>query len=102
MLDTIWATPALPLPAWVSAGHSTVEPLFSVQTLGEATVSQPVKFCVVPEPSERWATVMFVLGRVTPGLSAAMAGSFQVLMSRWKILAIVSAESWSLSTPWRL
>ena len=61
-----------------------------------------MKFCVVPEPSERWATVIAVDGSVTPGLSAAMAGSFQVLMSRWKILAIVSADSCSLSTPLRL
>src|ERR1041384_2222533 len=29
---TICATPGLPLPAWVSAGHSTVDPDFSFQT----------------------------------------------------------------------
>src|SRR3569623_1981222 len=29
---SIWATPPLPWPACVSAGHSTVEPLFSFHT----------------------------------------------------------------------
>ena len=31
-----WATPLLPAPAWVSAGHSTVEPAFSLHTVGAA------------------------------------------------------------------
>src|SRR5262245_5946739 len=98
----IWATPEFPLPAWVSAGHWTVEPLPSVQEDGAAVIRYWVKFCVVPEPSDRCATVMLVDGSVTPGLSAAMAGSFQVLMVLEKILAIVSADSCSLSTPFRL
>src|SRR3954467_9711016 len=76
-----------------------VEPLLRVHVVGAALTRYSVKFCVVPDPSERWATVIFVAGNFTPGLSAAMAGSFHVLMVREKILAIVSAESWSLSTP---
>ena len=35
---------------------------------------------VVPEESERWITVIGVLGSVTPGFSALIAGSFQVLI----------------------
>lgn len=36
------------------------------------------------------------------GFSALMAGSSQVLMSRWKILAVVSASRVSSFTPLRL
>ena len=50
-----------------------------------------MKLLVVPEPSERCTGVMAVLGRLTPGLSAAMAGSFQVLMAPSKIPAMVAA-----------
>ena len=98
---TIWATPALPLPAWVSAGHSTVEPLFSFQ-LGAAFTRYLVKFSVVPEPSERWATTIAVAGRVASGFRSLMAGSSQLLMSRWKIFAVVSASRVSSFTPERL
>ncbi len=70
--------------------------------VGDALVRYLVKFAVVPEPSERWATVIVVLGSVTPGLSLLIAESFQVLIVPWKIPAIVSAESWSLLTPERL
>ena len=38
-----------------------------------------MKLKVVPEPSERWTTAMVVAGRLTPGLSSAIAGSFQFL-----------------------
>src|SRR5213592_1804159 len=90
---TIWATPELPLPAWVSAGHSTVEPDFSVHVLGAAATRYLVKFSVVPEPSERWTTVMAVDGSLAPEFSALIAGSSHVLIWRWKIFAIVSASS---------
>ena len=54
---TIWATPELPCPAWVSAGHSTVEPLLSVHVpsppVPTAASRNLVKFSVVPEPSAR-------------------------------------------------
>src|SRR5258706_6845796 len=98
----IWATPALPLPAWVSVGHSTVEPLLRVHTplpLAPAALSRNfVKLSVVPDESERCATTMSVAGNVTPGLSVAIAASFHFLIWRWKILAIVSGLSCSLST----
>ena len=35
---------------------------------------------VVPDPSERWQVTMGVLGNDLPGFSAAMAGSFQVVI----------------------
>ena len=98
---TIWATPALPLPA-VALGQATVSPASRVNSAGAAAFRYFEKFEVVPEPSERTATVMAVLGRVTPELSAAMAGSFQVVMVPMKILARVSGESLSSSTPLRL
>ena len=45
-----------------------------------------MKFCVVPEESERTAMVIGVLGRVTPGLSAAIAELFHVVILAWKML----------------
>src|SRR5258706_16001127 len=98
----IWPTPALPLPAWVSVGHARGEPLFRVHTPlppAPAALSRNlVKLSVVPDESERWATTMSVDGRVTPGLSAAIAASFHFLIWRWKILAIVSGLSCTLLT----
>ena len=58
-----------------------------------------MKLAVVPEPSLRCTTVIGVDGRFTPGLSALISGSSQVLIVVEKILAIVDAESVSLSTP---
>src|SRR5438067_11124017 len=98
----IWATPVFFGPAWVSAGQATVSPAPSFHVVGAALVRYLVNALVVPEPSARWATTIAVDGSVTPGLSALIAGSFQVLMSRWKILAIVSGLSCSLLTPERL
>src|SRR2546423_6613599 len=98
---TIWATPALPLPPWVSAGHSTVAPDLRVHA-GPAATRNLVKFSVVPEPSERWATTIGVGGKVVPGLSPAIAALSHVLMVRWKMPAIVSGESLSVFTSDRL
>src|SRR5262249_21730154 len=95
----ICATPVLPCAPWVSDGQFTVLAAPSVQTPGAALLSQVVKFCVVPELSERCATVIDVLGSFALGLSAAIAGSFHVLIWRWKIFAVVSAESWRFFTP---
>src|SRR4029450_694702 len=98
----IWATPVFFSAPWVPEGQATVSPLPSFQVDGAAAARYLVKLLVVPEPSERWATVMFLSGSVTPELSAAIAGSFHFLMSVWKILARVSGLSCSLSTPDRL
>ncbi len=61
-----------------------------------------MKFSVVPEPSERWATTMGVDGSLASGFSALMAGSSQVFRSRWKIFAVVSASRVRSETPDRL
>src|SRR4029450_13725728 len=97
----IWATPVFFSPPWVPAGQATGSPLPSFHG-GDAAFRYLVKLLVVPEPSERCATVIALSGRVAPGLSGVMAGWFHFLMSVWKILASVSGLSWSLSTPERL
>ena len=61
-----------------------------------------MKFAVVPEPSLRCTTTIGVDGRVAPGLSALISGASHVVILLEKILAIVTAESFSLSTPLRL
>jgi len=57
---------------------------------------------VVPDESERTAMVIGVLGRLTPGLSALIAGSFQVLIWPWKIFAMTVGSSFRLLIPVRL
>ncbi len=57
-----------------------------------------MKFCVVPEPSERATVVMAPAARAVP-LSLVMAGSDQSVICRAKIFAIVSPESFRLVTP---
>jgi hypothetical protein len=71
----------------------------AVQAPSEVFDSQSVKFAVVPESSERCTAVIAVSGRSTPSFRAAIAGSFHVVISPWKILAIVGESSWSSSTP---
>src|SRR5260370_37361618 len=93
---TICATPGLPMPARAVDGHLIVELLPRVHTLGTASLRNRVKFCVVPEESERTAMVIGVLGRLTPELSDAMAGSFHVLTWPWKILAMVVGPAFRL------
>ncbi len=44
-----------------------------------------MKFSVVPDSSERLTTVMSVSGNSASGLSAAMAGSFHVVICWSKI-----------------
>src|SRR5450759_1011375 len=96
------ATPAdfsRPSPA-PDFGHALA--LGSVQTPFEAKLRYVVKLSVVPESSERKKTWIASDGNVTPLLSAAIAGSFHVLMSPWKIFAVTSAFRTSLPTPERL
>ena len=49
------ATPPFRAPAWAVDGHLMVEALPSFQALGAASCRNSVKFCVVPEESERTA-----------------------------------------------
>src|SRR5215471_8195832 len=98
---TICATPPLPLPACALEGQLIVELVPSFQ-VGAASVRNSEKFAVVPEESERTARAIGVLGRLTPGLIALIAGSFQVLIVPEKMPAMVGASSFRLLTPDRL
>src|SRR4051812_35963806 len=96
-------TPGLPFPPWLPSGQVTAEAVPSFQTDPAAFVRKPVKFWVVPELSDRRAIVIFVDGSFTPGLSVAIAASFHVLMSPWKISARVAAVNFNgFVTPDRL
>src|ERR1700684_4180419 len=102
LLLTIESTPPLPLPPRLLAGQLMVELVPSFHTPGAESTRNWEKFWVVPEESDRRAMVIAVLGRVTPGLRALIAGSFQVLIWAWKILAMVGPSSLRLFTPDRL
>ena len=99
---TICARPLPPLPACAVDGHLMVEPVPSFHALPAASTRYWEKFAVVPEPSERTARVIVVLGRLRPGLSALIAGSFQVVIVPWKIWARTAGSSFSPVTPDRL
>src|SRR5215469_11267335 len=99
---TIWATPPLPLPACAVEGQLIVELVPSFQSLAAACVRNREKFAVVPEESERTAREIGVLGRLAPGLSALIAGSFQVLILAWKMSAMTVGSSFRLLIPDRL
>src|SRR5215471_464353 len=99
---TICATPPLPLPACAVDGQLMVELLPSFQSLPAACSRKSEKFAVVPDESERTASAIGVLGRLTPELSALIAGSFQVLILPWKMPAMTGGSSFRLLTPDRL
>src|SRR3954447_22461550 len=84
-----------PVPVQALSGSLVQAPL-------PAAARNLVAFSVVPDSSERKKTVIGALGRVTPGLILAIAGSSQVLIVPLKILASTSAFMVSLSTPSRL
>src|SRR6476619_4289326 len=91
------ATPAdfslpSPLPLHTLAGSA-------VHLSGAAPLRYLVKFSVVPDSSERKKTLIAVDGSVTPGLIAAMAGSFQVVILPLKMSAATAGVRISLSTP---
>src|SRR5450755_3709780 len=90
---TAAATPAF-LAAPVPTGHLTVlsEPTWDFQ-VGLQSARNVVKPAVVPDESERCTTVIFVLGSFIPGLSLAIAGSFQVLILPRKMFAVVGPSS---------
>src|ERR1022692_219945 len=112
MPPAVWATtadtPSLPLPP-IPTGHATVLPTLvfdppnAVTQAGLVCVRKSVKMAVVPDPSERWATAMGVLGRLIPGFRALIAGSFHVVMAPEKILPSVSPSNFRpLGMPGRL
>src|SRR5205814_10195317 len=90
-------TPAFPLPP-SPTGQVTSLPLQGLTLAfhsGLTLQSQVVKALVVPEPSDRWATVIAVLGRVASGLSALIAGSSQVLMAPASLLPMMTSLNFS-------
>src|SRR5450631_615469 len=94
---TALATPAfacLPSPLPVH-----VLPVAWGQSLGAEPFRYLVKLSVVPDESERKKTLIAVAGRVTPGLMAAIAGSFHLVMTPLKIFAVTAGVRISLSTP---
>src|SRR6266581_1651890 len=99
---TICATPPLPLPAWAAEGQLMVEELPSFQSLPAACIRNREKFAVVPDESERTARMIGVLGRLTPGLIALIAGSFHLVILAWKMSAMTAGSSFRLLTPDRL
>ena len=58
-----------------------------------------VKAPVVPELSERWTVAIDTLGRFTPEFSAAIAGSFHLVILLAKICAMTSAFSLRVRDP---
>src|SRR5690606_11469860 len=96
------ATPEFFSAPWVAAGQFTVSPDPSVHVSGAAAERYLVKLLVVPDPSERCTTVIFVAGSVASGLSASIAGSAQLVIRPPKIPATVSALRRRSSTPARL
>src|SRR4051812_34663579 len=69
------------------------------QAVGAAAARYFAKFSVVPDSSERKNTLIAVLGSVAPGLTLAIAGSFQVLILPRKMLAVTWGVRTSVSTP---
>jgi hypothetical protein len=75
VLLTTNPTPPLPLPPGLSAGHLMVEPLPSFHAPPGGRLEELEKLWVVPDESERRAMTIVISGRLTPGLSAAIAAS---------------------------
>src|ERR1700743_644764 len=90
---TFPVTPSLPFPP-IPTGQLTELPLptFACHS-GLTEARYVVKMLVVPLPSARCETTTGCLGRVTPGLSFAIAESCQVLMVPRKMPAKASGES---------
>src|SRR5215469_16362009 len=89
------ATPELPCAAWAVDGQLMVELLPSFHVLGVEFSRNNEKFAVVPDESDRTASVIAVLGRWTPGLIAAISVAFQVLSTPWKMFAMTAGSSCS-------
>src|SRR3954451_17152378 len=93
------ATPLFFSAPWVVAGHCTVSPLPRVHAAPPAAFRNLVKLLVVPDAADRCTTTIAVAGRVTPALSAAIFGSFHVVIVPAKMPPSVSPDSCSFVTP---
>src|SRR3954468_19629174 len=81
-------------------GQASLAPF--VHALGAAWCTQSSKLSVVPESSERCTGVIFIDGRLIPGLSCLISGSFHEVTLPEKMSAAVVGDRFSLSTPLRL
>lgn len=52
-----------------------------------------MKMNVVPEPSERWTTLMADAGNVTPEFKLCIAASFHMVILPWNMSAITCPVS---------
>src|ERR1041385_2864163 len=95
---TAVATPSEPdLPIWpLSVGKVSCLPF--VQSAGAVLERKSVNTPEVPDLSERTNTWIGRLGPAAP-LSAAMAGSSQLVIVPAKILASVGGDSFKLDSP---
>src|SRR5213595_1984338 len=82
-----------PAPPW----NSLPAPL--VHDCGAAAARYFWMLSVVPEESDRQTGLMSASGRLVPLFSAAIAGSFHLMIWPWKIFASTSGLITSLSTP---
>src|SRR6476661_7038925 len=93
---TCAATPEEPAAAWPPLACQALPPEY-FQLSGVAAIRYLVKLSVVPDSSERWYGWILRSGSFAPGLSLAIAASFQLVILPSKILAIVAASSVRLS-----
>src|SRR5262245_21912077 len=80
-----------------ACGHSLACSV--VQSAEAALPRYLVKLSVVPDESARWIGRILSPGSWAPGLSAAIAASFHVVILPAKIFARVDGESWRLVRP---
>ena len=69
-----------------------------LQSAGYCFDIQRVNWAVEPEPSDRTTGTIALSGIASPGLSAAICGSFQLVMTPVKIFVTVSPPSRRLVT----
>src|SRR5882757_459126 len=66
---------------------------------GAAAARYFSKFCVVPDSSDRKKTVILVDGRLAPEFRPLIAGSSQLVIEPWKILAMTDGVRVRSVTP---
>src|ERR1700712_4408065 len=93
------ATPSLP---WAPVPPGAVQDLPPSAVQPPAAARYLVKLSVVPELSDRWMVAIARVGSFTPGLTAAIAESFQFEILPLKMLLSRAGVRISLVTPDRL
>src|SRR4051794_26412054 len=100
-LLTAAVTPSEPFAAW-PPGHCSSLPVPSFQSPPDVASRNLDRMSVLPELSERCTGWTGVAGSCTPGLSAAIFGSFQVLIVPEKMPDRTAGDSLRFWTPGRL